>query len=216
MSNELAPVDQLIKDGYTKEEANALVTYRERGLPGVSKLRADAFESLYIMGYTCKDIHDQFPEYELGLIVYARQKFKWDEKRANYQANLAAQVIQAAALAKAESVRFLYDVLSAVHAKNRNEIMRYLANPDKEKAPDFLPKSLGGYQTLINMINDLTAPPAAAKGGANDPANVASPLVNITLNNGPAASSKPVIDVTPKAVGDALIQEMKNKDKKDE
>lgn len=189
MSQEL---EAYMSKGLTEDEARALESYELRGRPGITKLKADNFKDMYVQGYSCQDLAKQFPEYELGILLWARVHFKWDIERQAYQHNLAKQSASALGLSKAEAIRFLSDVLNATHVKNRAEIMKYLAAPDREKPPEFLPKTLSGYSTLLSMLQDMMQ--SLVPKGAGDVSNAAAnPLVSVTVNQG--SSDKPTIEI---------------------
>lgn len=194
--------------GLTAEEAGLVQAWEIRGRPGVSRLKAEVFQKLYLMGYSCQEISSQFPEYELGLLLWARYKYNWDQDKAAYQATLANQAKAALQLSKAEQVRFLFDVMAATHLKYRQEILRYMAAPDREPAPDFLPKTLHGYAQLVALMQELMEVQPLPGTGQTNPTG--SPLVSVTVNQ-PSGEKPASIEVKPLDVKEALLERMGKK-----
>lgn len=199
MSN---PIESYLAKGLSEEEAKTLESYELRGKPGLAKIKADVFLDLYKLGYSCQDIAKNFPEYELGLLLHARIKFNWDKERQDYQANLLRQTAHAASVFKVETIRLLYDVLAATQVKHRQEILRYLAAPDREQVPEILPKSLHGIGQLVSIMKDLTEAERAAAASASASS---SPLVSINLSSGDAKT----IEISQDKVKEALLKKVK-------
>jgi hypothetical protein len=152
---------------------------------------------LYALGYSCEDIHRWYPQFPLPVLLWARFQYNWDDVRDRYQRVTQGKALEAALGAKTESVRLLADAIAATNLKWRRELMDYLADPENNKAPDFLPKSLSGYQNMLDMLDKLVTPPVV---GDKTPAG---PLVNINLGR--------TLDTRadPKDVAASLIAEMK-------
>jgi hypothetical protein len=186
--------------GLTRKESETLADWIEAGKPGLSKYRAENMGNIYALGYSCEDIHRWYPTFPLSILLWARVQYGWDDVRDRYQRVTQGKALEAAIGVKTESVRLLADTIAAVNLKWRRELMDYLSDPEHNKAPDFLPKSLSGYQSLQAMMKELTDPiPSAGAGGT------AGPLVSVSVGQGGTVKL-----VDPKAVADSLIAEMKN------
>ena len=174
--------------GLTEEECKQLTKYNEAGRPGVAKLKVDALQALYNVGFTCQEIHEQFPEYPYGSILLCRVQQDWDNKRSLYRKGLENEMISTIKNARLESVKMVADIISATNIHWKQELMRYLANPDKEKAPDFLPKTMSQYGSLASLLKDLTT---VDKGEHKDAAAGGSGggLPTIIINNNGNAKS---------------------------
>lgn len=196
MANDLQTLQE---KGLTVEEAEKVKNWIARGRPGLSRIKADFLSTIYNLGYSCLQIHQKFPEYELEAILWARVNFEWDKRRAEYQRDLKQTTLELATEAHAEGVQFLAMALKATHQKWRDEIVQWMAAPDREKAPEFLPKSMHQYMAIQAQLKELITPPAS-KGGQD-----AGPQVFI---NAPGAQ---VSSVNPKDVAQAMIAEMKKK-----
>lgn len=205
MSNELTP---FVEKGMTEDEAKLLTRWIQQGKPGLSKFRADKFAEIYVLGYSCQDIHKWFDEYPLETILWARFHYDWDALRADYKKVRTRQVMETALGVQEEGVRFLTELLHATHYRWRKELMEYLANPDTKKAPDCLPNSLSQYASLTNLMREVMgmAGPKDGKGNNKD-SQPSSPLVSIHMND----EKKPSITVAgPEDVKSAILEDVKN------
>jgi len=200
--------------GLTEEESRQLVKYNESGRPGVAKLNVDALQALYNVGYSCQEINEQFPEYPMGAILLTRVQQDWDKKKVAYRKGLEAEIVGSVKNARVESVKMVADVIAATNIHWKQELMRYLANPTKEKAPEFLPKTMHQYGSLATLLKDLTEVEKSTGKDANLPGNNGGGLPTIIINNNTAPGSKP--DVTVATYQDrvkaALIKSVKKND----
>lgn len=201
MANEIALYTE---KGLTTEEASLVQKWVESGRPGISRIKADFLSSIYNLGYSCQQIHAKFPEYQLEGILWARAHFEWDKRRVEYNKELKTSTLQHAGEAHLEGINLLATVLKVTNVRWRDEVVRYLAAPDREKPPEFLPTSLHQYMNAQTQLAELMAPPAQKNG---QPAQAGAQV----FINAPGAN---VSNVDPKDVAKAMIDEMKNKDKK--
>ena len=195
--------------GLSDHETKQLVKYNEAGRPGVAKIKVDALQALYNVGYTCQEIHEQFPEYPYGAILLCRVQQDWDGKKTSYRKQLESEMLSTVKNARLESVKMISDMIQATNVHWKRELMRYLANPDKEKAPDFLPKSMSQYGSLASLLKDLTE---TEKGGKDDlPGNNGGGLPTIIINNntGGLKSDVEVTTAYTNRVKDALEKSIK-------
>ena len=172
-----------IAKGLTEEESASLVRYNNAGRPGVSKINVDALEALFNIGYTCQEIHAQFPEYPIGAILLARVQNSWDSKRDEYRKSLEREILNSVKNAKVEAVKMVSDLVAATNISWKQQLMRYLANPEKEKAPEFLPKTLHQYSSLATLLNDLTDINGGKDKDNNSGVSGGGGLPTIIINN---------------------------------
>lgn len=200
MSNELTVYTE---KGFTEEEAKILKRWIDQGKPGLSKFRADKFAEIYMLGYSCQDIHKWFDEYPLETILWARYYYNWDQLRHEYKQTRTQQVLETALGAQAEGLRFLTEVMHATHYRWRKELLEYLANPDTKKPPECLPNSLSQYGNLTDLMREIMGmSPDKGKSGKND--GPSSPLVSINVGD-----KKEVITVAgPEDVKRAIMEDI--------
>lgn len=165
--------------GLSEKEAKVLAKYVEDGKPGLAKARSDSMKTIYTLGYSCEEIHEMFPEYPLGLILHARITHEWDKTRVDLSEKLS-RIKENVIVSKLESVQFLTEMLKAVHIKHRQEILRFLANPEREEAPKVLPNSLHGYQQILSLLDEVMGNNQKKDAKAGELS--ASPLVSVTIN----------------------------------
>jgi hypothetical protein len=201
----------LTEKGLNEEESKSLMLWIEKGKIGLSKFKAEKFGEIYLMGYTCKEISEMFPEYPYETILWARVQHDWDAMKARYLHEVQEKTLEAAMQARVESIRFLSDVLRATHAKWKKAILDYIVHPERDKPPEFLPKNIYNYKELITVLDQLMNP-EKGKGNDLDPAQLASALFSVTINNGGESTTvrpKTVIDTGD--VKQALKLEIQNK-----
>lgn len=195
--------------GLTEEESRQLIKYNENGRPGVAKLKVDALQALYNVGYTCSEINEQFPEYPLGAILLARVQQNWDDKRNEYRKSLEKEIVGSIKNARVESVKMVADLIAATNIHWKAELMRFLANPSKEKAPEFLPKNMHQYGNLASLLKDLTEVNDKTK---EETSAISGGLPTIIINNN-SNSAKPDVEIS---YGQKVKQALMNQNKKDE
>lgn len=189
--------------GLTEDEAKQVQNWTDRGRPGATKLNPKMLESIYMAGYSCQEIHYQFPEVPLEAILWCRISHGWDQRLQLKRQELADKALPKAIDAQLDAVRFLSEIIQATHVKYRHQLLKYIANPEREAAPDVLPKSLSQYGSLVELLKTITTPP-----GQKDGAAPTSPLVSINVSN-----DKGTIEVKGSDVKDALKKSL-GKDKK--
>lgn len=200
--------------GLTDTEASLVRDWVEKGRPGISNVKADQLLSIYLLGYNCYEINKEFPEYPLPAILWCRAKFDWDKRREDYNLAIQDAIAKHAANVRADAIRFMGELISATHMKWRKDILKYLAAPDREKAPACLPGSLNEYGKLVSLLDEIMNPAGKIKNLPGSQAGIpeGTPLVSVNINSS-SSEPKPVV-VDQDAVKSALILEMQNKDKK--
>jgi hypothetical protein len=200
--------------GLTDTEAALVRDWVEKGRPGISNVKADQLLSIYLLGYSCYEINKEFPEYPLPAILWCRARFDWDKRREEYNLAIQEAISKHAANVRSDAIRFMGELISATHMKWRKDILKYLAAPDREKPPACLPNSLGEYGRLVSLLDEIMNPVGKIKNLPGGSAGIpeGTPLVSVNINNSPN-EIKP-ITVDQDAVKNALVLEMKNKDKK--
>jgi len=188
----------------SSEEAKVVESFEERGRPGVVRLRVDFLQSVYNLGYSCQEINSQMPEYPLDALLWARWKYDWDKKRDDYQASVQNRVLPNATHARVDGLQFLSEIMGATHAMWRQQLLKYLAAPDREKAPEFLPKTLHQYSSLAALMKDLMTPDNKTAGAGS----MAQPLVSVNISG-----DSRTVEVRAGDVKDALKKSL-GKDKK--
>jgi hypothetical protein len=153
-----------VEDGYTEEEIRALERHRKKNGAPIATSTAIDFFSLYLEGYTIKQIHERHSAWPLGALVDARVRYKWDDKKKAYLEELETQVMDRMSKIKLESLNFLADMAAVAHNEFREEMIKYLQNPDNTEPPRNRIKSIREYKELMNIIVALGALGAEGSG----------------------------------------------------
>jgi hypothetical protein len=191
--------------GLTRKEVEILEKFIQDGKPGLTKQKSDRLGEIYILGYSCHDIHKWFPEFPIEIIVWSKYYYNWEEARTKYRESVTQETLQSALSAREDSLKFLTEMLTATHIKFRRSLLDYIARPESTEEPKILPKSIYDYNTLLQMGKEMTAS-ITGKLDSGDPA--ATPLVSVTVNNGKEKPDIVLRQGDPKSVKDALIQDL--------
>jgi hypothetical protein len=170
-------LDVYKKNGLTEEEAVLLDRWVQDGKPGLIKYRAEHLARIYVLGYTTAELSKWFPDTPYECILWCKVHYKWDELRNKHLSATSERALSHAVVVKNEAIRLLADILSATHVAWRQKLMDYLSNPDKNPAPEFLPKSLMGYNQLLTLLNEQIG---QGKDSENKPQ---LPMVQVNLGN---------------------------------
>lgn len=217
-SSKNSQIELYTSKGLPLEEAESLYEYIESSKPGLSRTRSDALSTIYNLGYSCQDIHKMFPEYSLGLIVHAKVTYEWDLSKSELDTHLNNATVRQAQAVKSDSIRFLSELVTATHVKWRRDILRYLANPEREKAPDCLPNSLSAYRDTVSALEELAAlgPDVSKKDGVL-PQGGLTQLISVHVDNKPQEKTIDIKEVKDNRAASLLRQkssEIKNAQKK--
>lgn len=214
MENKNGSIELYKESGLTEEESKIVADWVEKGRPGISNIKADQLLSIYLLGYSCNEINKEFPEYSLPAILWCKAKFEWDKRKQEYNLAIQDAITKHAANVRSDAIRFMGELISATHIKWRKDILKYLAAPDREKAPACLPSSLNEYGKLVSLLDEIMNPAGKIKNLPGNKAGIpeGTPLVNVNINNG--SEPKPVV-IDQDAVKNALVLEMNSKNTKD-
>jgi hypothetical protein len=197
--------EDYIKRGLSTEEAAIVVQWNLNGRPHATRADLPLVRELFLNGYSAVQINEKFSEIPVPAILYLRCKHKWDEVRDQRKRDLVANALPNAGTIQLDAVRFLTEVINGTHVKYREQLMRYVADPKREKPPEVLPHSFSQYENLVTLLKDLLTPPGTKAAGSLP----GTPLVAVNISQ-----STGDVTVTAKDAEDALIQEMKIKKKK--
>jgi hypothetical protein len=210
MSDEIKALEVYTRAGLSVEEAKEVQKWVEEGKPGLAVVKAEQLLTIYINGYSCQDIHRQFPQYPLPLLLWARATYRWDEARDHFRQQLSEQVVQTALTARADSLRFITDLLSATHLKLRKEILAYMADPENVPPPSLLPVNVKEYALLAEILKESMSQSRSSKGEKD---GIPGAALNINIHTSEEKGGKPIISVNPLDVKAALKAELEKKQK---
>lgn len=143
------------EDGFTNREIRAYERYKEKKGAPISPDTALNFFRMYLEGYSLTDIHSKHRAWPLGALVDACIRYGWKDKKEEYLDTLQNQVMERLGKIKLESLNFALDMATVAHKQFRDEMMKYVQNPDDEKPPKIRIKSIREYKELMNIIMSL-------------------------------------------------------------
>lgn len=114
----------------TPKERQTYEKWLEAELPPISVIKALEFFELFCTGTTCAQIHKLNPQYELGAIIHARLRDKWDQKHDEYVAQMYDTIRDKVFQTQMESISFTTDLLAAAHKLHGEKIKKYLQTGD--------------------------------------------------------------------------------------
>ena len=172
-------------------ERRALETWLVKDTPPLSPVRAMGMFELFLAGHSCEEIQRLNPQFALGMILHARVRDGWDEKREQHVDDLYKKVRERFLQIQMEGVTFTSDLLAVVHKLHGDKLKRYLQSGQLEdlEGCGLLPRTIKEMRDTWEMMAKMTGqdkgqPPAA-------PTSVAAP------------SAKSVAAVVDEKSGDA-------------
>lgn len=133
---------------------------------------------LFLLGHSCEDIAKSTGDtkFPLGLILDARVRHRWDERREAYLEHLYAEAGQTVRQRQVEGAIFLGDVLAAAHLEFGPKFRRFVetGNP-KDLDEKFKVTSITSYKMVIDALRAIT--------GQDVKKQDAGPLVSITTGS---------------------------------
>jgi len=123
--------------------------------------------NLFLNGYDCHEIV-RLNEglYSLGMVLEARVRDGWDQRRHDYLESLFSSVEDKAKQTQAESVMFLTDLMAATHKHYGDKLKKYIQSGDINDLGDMRLDSPGAYKKVVEMFLKLTG----QDGGGQAPA----------------------------------------------
>ena len=190
-----------IARGLSEEEAKLVVEWNLGGRLHASRADLPLVRELFLNGYSAIQINEKFPEVPIAAILYLRCKHKWDEVKDQRRRDLVSNALTNAGAAQLDAIRFLGEVLNGTHVKYREQLMKYVADPKREKPPEVLPHNFSQYESMVSLLKELTTP---AKGNVTE-----TPGASVFINTNGGA-----VTVTPSDVAKKMIEDMKAKKKR--
>jgi hypothetical protein len=160
----------------TERERSALAEHARRGAPAMSPATAANFFALFVEGYTLDQMLEANRAWGLGVLVDARIRYRWDERREAYVEDVHKQAVERLAKLRAESINHLANLAAVAHTEFRQDMIRYLQNPTEDNLPKGRLRTPKDYRDLIEAIEKVT------KLGVPTPPP--SPTVGVSVGEG--------------------------------
>ena len=147
--------------GWTQRELEVLKTTEVVGAKPISATLSSQMFSLFLEGYSCAEIVKQNKFFTEGDILYCRKKYKWDEERDRYAADLNDQIKQKLTKQKLESVEYLTNLLAIIHKESKSAVLKYLQTGNTDDLPAI--GSLKTYKDIVETLSKITGEDSVKK-----------------------------------------------------
>jgi hypothetical protein len=145
------------KVGLTQQEIELGEKYlrKHKTAGAISDTEALKLFEMYLIGQSFHEIHQQFPEYELGQIVLTAALNKWGIDRNRMQSTLRERVKAKVVKSVIEQVDFLTSMLSVATAEHIEQMRRFILDPDSNPAPNLRIKSIKEYKEVTDTLSKI-------------------------------------------------------------
>lgn len=142
------------KIGMTQQEIEIgekyLRTYKTAGaIPSPESIKL--FE-MYLVGCSYHEIHQQFPNYELGKIILTGALQKWGADRDKMQGSLRDRVRSKVIKSVVEQTDFLTSMLSVASAEHIEQMRNYILDPANNPPPSLRIRSIKDYKEVTDTL----------------------------------------------------------------
>jgi hypothetical protein len=120
---------------------------------------------MYMVGCAFHEIHQQFPNYDLGQIILTAALQKWGADRERMQSSLRDRVRAKVIKSVIEQTDFLTAMLSVASAEHISQMRQYIVDPDKNLPPSLRIKSIKDYKEVTDTLAKIVQ---GATPGARD------------------------------------------------
>lgn len=109
---------------------------------------------MYLIGNSFHEIHQQFPQYELGQITMTAALRKWGLDRDKMQGSLRDRVKAKVVKSVIEQVDFLTSMLSVANAEHIEQMRNYILDASAPK-PSLRIKSIKDYKEITDTLGKI-------------------------------------------------------------
>lgn len=198
------------KIGLTQQEIELGEKYlrKHKTAGALSEVESLKVYELYMVGCSFNEIHQQFPQYEMGKIILTAALQKWGLDRDKMQSTLRDRVKAKVIKSVIEQTDFLTTMLSVASAEHIEQMRDYILDPSKPK-PSLRIESIKEYKEVTETLAKIVQ---GATPNARD--NKHSPMFDALAPKPKSVEnkSKPEQDEEEDIDIDALLEE-ENKDK---
>jgi hypothetical protein len=142
------------KVGLTQQEIEIgekyLRKYKTAG--ALSEVESLKVYELYMVGCSFNEIHQQFPQYELGQIILTAALQKWGIDRDKMQSTLRDRVKAKVIKSVIEQTDFLTAMLSVASAEHMKEMRDFIVDPTSSPKPSLRITSIKEYKEVTDTL----------------------------------------------------------------
>ena len=147
------------KFGLTDEEVKRAEKYlrKNKTAGAVSEGESYKLYEMYLVGCTFREIHLQYPQYDIDQIVLTAALRGWPHDRDKMMGSLRDRVQAKVVKSVIEQVDFLTTMLSVTNAEHMAAMRRYIIDPENNPKPDFKIENIKEYQQITETLQKLVA-----------------------------------------------------------
>lgn len=142
------------KVGLTQQEIEIGEKYlrRHKTAGALSQVESLKVYELFMVGCSFNEIHQQFPQYEMGKIILTAALQKWGLDRDKMQSTLRDRVKAKVIKSVIEQTDFLTTMLSVASAEHMKDMRDYILDPQSAKEPSLRIKSIKEYKEVTDTL----------------------------------------------------------------
>jgi len=118
----------------------------------VSQIESLKLYEMYMVGCSFHEIHQQFPNYDLGQIILTGALQRWGMDRDKMQSSLRDRVRSKVIKSVIEQTDFLTAMLSVASAEHIDQMRKYIVDPENNVAPSLRIKSIKDYKEVTDTL----------------------------------------------------------------
>ena len=147
------------KQGLTQEETKLAEKYlrKHRTAGIVDEVNSLKLFELFLIGSSFRELHVQFPRYNLGQIILTGAMRGWVHDRENMMHSLKDRVKAKVVKSILEQVDFLTSMLGVSNAQYLDNMRQYIADPVNTPAPSLRIESIKEYKDVVETLQKLMA-----------------------------------------------------------
>lgn len=157
---------------------------------------------MYLIGHSFHEIHQQFPQYEIGKIILTAALSKWAKDRDKLQHTLRDRVQAKVVKSVIEQVDFLTTLLSVNNSEHIEDMRKYIVDPVNNPRPNMRIGSIKEYKEVTETLYKIVA------GSTPNSKSKSSPLFNALSPSSPQKE----IEEDEKDLSPAQLIEQENED----
>lgn len=110
---------------------------------------------LFLIGAGFRELHVQFPQFELGQIILTAAMRGWQHDRDKMMHSLKDRVRAKVMKSILEQVDFVTAMLSVSSAEHLQTMRQYVLDPENNAPPDLRVKSIKEYKDVVETLNKM-------------------------------------------------------------
>lgn len=166
------------KFGLTEEDVNLGEKYLRKYKTAGAVQEPESYKlfEMFMLGCSFYEIHQQYPQYEIGQIILTAALKKWAKDREKMMGSLQDMVQAKVVRAVMEQVELLTTMLSVVNAEHLQSMKKFIQDPETNPKPQLKIDSIKEYKEVADTLQKLIA-------GAQGKNSKSSPMFDALNNN---------------------------------